>query len=242
MLREKIIVFNHKKEKLVGHFYKGTSKTIIIVCHGIASINTTSDSELQVIIPDYFSKLREKTHASIFSFDFSGFGESDGELSYSLKKRDAEIKAVIDYFSGKYKNIILYGSSFAGISIVIAAIKYKKITGLITVNGFFTYNPSKIYLFNVFVFYFFIVTHPYSWSDLLFMRKNERAEKITIPTLVVYSDKDSYVMPKQSLSFFSRLRTRKKIIPLASNDHGMKDVYLQISPQIAEWLEQEKLG
>ena len=235
MERQRVIIPNNKNEKLVGHLYKGSSQTIIIVCHGIESTNNPVDPKFHKIVPDYFSRLSSQTDASIFSFDFSGFGESEGNFTYSLKQRDLETEAVINYFVHDYKNIILYGFSWGAISTSIAAIKHKKVSGLITVNGFFTYKPTEIYLSNIFIFYFYALTHKNSWSELFFLWKNLQVAAIKVPTLVIYSDKDNYVHPKQSRNFYSELITKKKIVALKSNDHAMAKEYLQLPPTIATW-------
>ena len=64
MKPERVIILNDKKEKLVGYLYKNTSKTLVIICHGIDPINgypgTTEVFEFY-----------HQVGASVFSFDFS---------------------------------------------------------------------------------------------------------------------------------------------------------------------------
>ena len=241
MKPQRVIIPNDKGEKLVGYLYKGSSKTLIIICHGIESVNNCTDISLRSIVPGYLSEISRQSRASVFSFDFSGFGESEGKFAYHLKKRHTEIKIVIDTFSREYEQIILYGFSWGGITAAIAAEKYKEVTGLITINGFFTYKPTEIY-FRMFVFYYsYILTHIGAWSELFFLWKNLHVQKIKVPVLVVYSDTDTIVNPKQSMNFFRKLKTRKKTVSIHSDEHSIAKENRQIPPIITEWIKNEKL-
>ena len=238
MKTKRVIIRNDRNEKLVGYLYQGSPKTLIIVCHGIESNNNPNDPALLKIILEYLFELRDRTGASVFSFDFSGFGESDGKMAYSLRQRDKEVKTVIDYFSKCYDDIVVYGFSFGGITAAIAAAKYPEVTKLIAINGFFTYKPSEIRKHTLFIFYYYALTHMYYWFELLFLWRNLQVKKITVPTLVIYSDKDSYVHPKQSINFYRKLVTKKKIVSFDSNDHAMLNEKFRLPREIASWMKE----
>lgn len=240
MKPQRVTIPNNKNEKLVGQLYKGKSDTLIIVCYGIEG-SETLDPYLQKILPEYLSDINEKTYASVYSFDFSGYGESEGDKYLSLRQRDEEIKTVVDYFSGHYKKIILYGYSLGGLSVAIAALHNKKISGLITVNGFFTFNPFHLFYTNLLIVLSYMFAKPRFASELIYRKRELQIKKITIPTLIVYAAKDKFVSPKQSLSFFNTLRTKKKIFTVQNDDHLLKKEYKQIPPQIALWMKEENL-
>lgn len=242
MKPEKIVILNNRQEKLVGYLYKGTSKTIIIVCHGLESINNSPEPYFQKIVPEYFSDINKRTDASIFSFDFSGYGESEGKYSLSLRQHDDEIKTVIDYFSPEYGKIILYGYSLGGLSAAIASLHYKNVAGLIAINGFFTLNLSNLYRSNVSIILSYLLSHPSFGLELYYRRKELKIQNITVPALVVYGDNDSFVKSKQSITFFEKLRTKKKIFTIESSDHGLRKEYMLIPPVIEQWMKEEKLG
>jgi len=69
MKPQRVTIPNNKNEKLVGYLYKNSSKTLLIVCHGLDPINNLP------VMEEVF-KLYYKSGTSIFSFDFSGHGES----------------------------------------------------------------------------------------------------------------------------------------------------------------------
>jgi alpha-beta hydrolase superfamily lysophospholipase len=232
MKPQRVTILNNKKEKLVGYLYKGASKTIIIICHGIDPVNGFPGVE------DIFA-LYQAAGASVYSFDFSGYGESEGESMLSVKQRDADIKAVLDYFSSRYEDIILYGVSFAGVSVAIAAAKYKYVKKLITINGFFTSNPKQLFFLQAIQIALFITSHPHLWFELLYIKKHFKPEKITVPTIIVYGEKDTIVNPKQSIRFFNKLKTEKKLLPVPDGDHPLvKKEYLKVTKAVPEWIGQ----
>jgi len=241
MKPHRVIIPNNKNEKLVGYLYKGTAKTLIIVSHGIEGNNTPSDPFLRKIIPEYFSEIVKKSGASVYSFDFSGYGESEGENFLSLRQRDKEIKSVINYFSEQYDKIILYGFSLGGLSSAIGALHNKNTAGLITVNSFFTFNPLHLLPSNVIITFSYLLAKPRFALELYYRRKNLKIANIKVPTLVVHGDNDNFVNFKQSVAFFKKLNTRKKFFSIKSKDHTLKKEYIQIPPEIAKWLKEERL-
>jgi pimeloyl-ACP methyl ester carboxylesterase len=232
---QRVIIPNNKNEKLVGYLYKGTSETLIIICHGLESNNVPLPPFTKEIVSEYCDYLSRKTKASVFSFDFSGFGESEGKHMVSLIKRDSEIKSVLDYFVSTYKKIFLYGNSLSGATVAIAASKYKTIRGIITINGFFTFHLSSLYKANIVLIFSLLLANPLYIKELYFLYKHLKTEKIAVPVLVVHSDKDNLVNPKQSIHFFEALQARKKIVAIASSDHGMFKEYMQGPAIVSTW-------
>ena len=233
MKPEKITISNNKKEKLVGYFYKNTSRTLMILCHGAESFKDYPG--IEGVFEFYYS-----TGVSVFAFDFSGHGGSEGEKFISFKQRDADIKTVLDYFSSEYKDIILYGASLAGVSVAIAAGKYKEITKLVTVNGLFVFNSLRMYPRLVFIILSYLISHPRFWKELYFAMNNLKIQKIKIPSLVIYGEKDKVVSPKQSINFYNKLDTRKKLFAFSNGDHAlMKKEYLKDAEPVLEWIKQQ---
>jgi pimeloyl-ACP methyl ester carboxylesterase len=233
MKPEKIIIKNNNDNKLTGYLYKNKSKTVVIICHGLEINNGYPGIE------DVF-EWYHRMGASVFSFDFSGYGESEGEKGISLKQRDADIKAVLDYFSSQYEDIILYGVSFAGISVAIAAAKYRVITKLITVNGFFTFNPTKLSLTQIWLIISYILLHPSFTREIYYSFKKLKIEKIIIPTFVIYGENDTVVNPQQSKFFYSKLHTKKEIVAVPNGDHALmrKEDY-KVTKAVPEWIRKQ---
>lgn len=240
MKPEKITILNNKKQKLIGKLYKGSSKTLIIICHGIESANNTADQEMkEILINEYFPEVVTQTKASVFSFDFSGYGDSEGKEFLSFRQRNSEIHAVLTHFSSQYNNIILYGFSMGAVSATIAALRYKEITGLITVNGFFSFDPKHLFLSHIPLILSYLLSNPRFALELFYWKKYYKVKKIATPTLIVYGDNDTFVSSKQSINFFKQLTTNKKQVSYSTRDHTLRKYYLQLPKEIAKWLKEE---
>ena len=229
---ERVIIRNNKNEKLIGYFYRNTSKTLLVVCHGLDPVNGFPGVE--EIFEIYY-----ESGVSIFSFDFSGHGESEGKKNLSLKQRIVEIGNIIDYFSAEYDEIILYGVSLGGITVAIASLKFRKIKKIITVNGFFSFNPRHSNFFQICALGSFLLIHPVYWSELYYWWRNFQLGEITVPALVVYGEKDTDVNPRQSIYFYSGLRSKKKLLPVAGGDHALMGADVRAAAQLVkEWIQE----
>lgn len=216
MKKERVIIRNDKNEKLVGYLYKNSSKTVLIFCHGAAKINGYPGAE------DVFD-FYYQTGTSVFSFDFTGYGESEGKNEISITQRVTDIGRIVDYFSHKYKKIILYGVSFGGISVTIASTKYKKIDKLIVLNGFFSLNPRKLYPKQALSLGLYILARPAIWPEVAYLLHNVSAKRVSVPTLILYGESDKDVKPIQSINFFNELGTEKKLLNIPGGDHTLMD-------------------
>lgn len=175
---------------------------------------------------------------ALFLFDFTGFGESEGQGMFNHRQRVADIGSVLKQFKGKYKKIILCGISAGTICASIAATKYKELTKLYLVNGYYdlllTY--PKFYLQTILGYLFSHEIRTETW----YAWKNVYPEKIKIPTLVVAGSKDQIVNPKQSIHFYNKLTCKKELIVVPDGDHGLMDKkYIpEYFPRVKNWLNQ----
>src|SRR2546429_37908 len=98
MKKKRVVLLNNKNQKLVGYLFKNTSKTILIMCHGIETLSGFPGM-------DKVFEIYYQTGSSIFYFDFTGYGESEGRKNISIQQRVADIESVVNYFSQEYKEI-----------------------------------------------------------------------------------------------------------------------------------------
>ena len=120
-MSEKLYFENSKGDKLVGVLSNPSddlSVPIIILCHGHSS---SKDSKT-------FTSIEERLNNSgiaSFRFDFYGHGESEGYFGdCTISEAACDILNAIDFLKEKgYSKIGLLGSSFGGISSLIAASK-----------------------------------------------------------------------------------------------------------------------
>jgi len=106
---KRVIFKNSRNQSLVGHLYTSESESIIIMSHGF----TGDKSEL-----GRFDKVAEslnQTGYNVFTFDFSGCGESDDD-TLTIDKQIDDLKYAIAFVKSKgYKKIGLFGYSLGGL-------------------------------------------------------------------------------------------------------------------------------
>ncbi|KKP66770.1 MAG: hypothetical protein UR68_C0033G0004 [Candidatus Roizmanbacteria bacterium GW2011_GWA2_35_19] len=201
-----------KNQKIVGVFYEG-NKTLMIICNGYGG---TKDFPS---IKSLAEELYEKGFSTI-RFNFSETGES-GLKGISIKQQVDNINSLVDRFKS-YKKIILIGGSLGAISSSIASILNPKISGLITINGFFDLPMlGKKFKKMYYQYRFLSVFHPKIRKDYMYLKEKFLPEKIKIPVLVICSKSDDEVLPIQSEIFYSKLKTKKKFVDLLTLRHDL---------------------
>ncbi|KAI3966816.1 hypothetical protein MKX01_006753 [Papaver californicum] len=92
--QQRIIIKNKFGENLVGVLHETGSTQVIILCHGFTS---NRESSVKLNVADALTK--EGT--SVFRFDFSGNGESEGTFEFGNCNKEADdLHSVVLYFSG----------------------------------------------------------------------------------------------------------------------------------------------
>jgi len=126
---KEVFVKNKKGERLAGVLDKSKEdKALIILCHGFAG---TKEYSLFKTISNELTK----DGFSIFRFDFSGNGKSEGVFGEAgLLKESDDLKSVLKRFK-KYKKIILIGHSMGGAACILAGNSSKRVKGIITIEG-----------------------------------------------------------------------------------------------------------
>lgn len=127
---------------------------------------------------------------NILAFDFSGHGESTGQLKQgSLEKRVNEAQAIIDQLASKEKPLIVCGSSMGGF-IAIKLLEFFKISTLILLCP--ALYDRKAYTVPFDSGFSEIIRSPESWkkTDALPLLKN-----FTGRILIVMGEKDTVIPP-----------------------------------------------
>lgn len=124
-MEDKIFFNNSKGDKLCGVLLNPTNdrnQPMIVLAHGFS---TNKNSGTYTILTERLAKYKIST----FRFDFYGHGESEGEFeNITVSEAVDDILQAIEYLKSKgYKKIGLMGSSFGGISSIMAASKSKGI-------------------------------------------------------------------------------------------------------------------
>ncbi|KAI3944183.1 hypothetical protein MKW98_016413 [Papaver atlanticum] len=129
---EQVIIKNKYGEKLVGVLYETSSKEVIILCHGSAS---KKECPVNWNLTDALTKVG----FSVFCFDFSGNGESEGTFEFGNYSKEADdLHSVVMYFSGM-KRVIggVLGHSKGGDSVLVCASRYHDVATVVNVCGRF---------------------------------------------------------------------------------------------------------
>lgn len=93
--QEKIVIINRYGEKLAGVLHEAGSKDIVVLCHGFRS---SKEGRTMLSLANALTS----ENISIFRFDFSGNGESEGTFEYgNYYKEVDDLRDVILHFKKK---------------------------------------------------------------------------------------------------------------------------------------------
>lgn len=227
-MEKKVYFQNSKGDKLVGTLNDtGDKEFILVMAHGFSSNkNTTNFVKLS-------QRLSTKNLASL-RFDFWGHGESDGKFEeITISEAVEDVLQAIKYVKNLgYKKVGLLGSSFGGISGIMAASKTKDLVFLALkspVSDYWKLEKGR-----------YTKEQLDDWKskgyreyedDGKFMKLNYSfvadfdnnnaylaAKNITIPTLIVHGDADKDVPHSQSEKLASTL-PNAKLVTIVGADH-----------------------
>jgi len=227
---EKDIIFaNSSGRKLHGVLTTAENNSpVVIICHGYAS-NTKSKTRVEI------SKQLLQKNISSFGFDFTGCGESEGEL-YELTVSQGldDLTAAYNYvknlknFDGNRIGIL--GSSFSGsVAVLFAAENNIKVLALKSPVS--DYNQIKE------VPLVAKTKQQKFFDDSLKYDIYSAAEKIKAPTIIVHGSDDLDVPVEQSKKLFSHLKCEKKFEIITGADHRYSDEkhFSQLLDFVSDW-------
>ncbi|CAI9286085.1 unnamed protein product [Lactuca saligna] len=127
---QRIIIQNKHGEKLVGLLHETGSKEIVIICHGF---QCTKEYSMMVDL----ALALEKQGITVFRFDFSGNGESEGSFEFgNYSKEVDDLKALIQHFTAANRVITsIIGHSKGGNVVVLYASLHHDIKTVVNVSG-----------------------------------------------------------------------------------------------------------
>lgn len=200
--------FKNSRGLTLSAIYEGVDKNapVVIMCHGYGSSKDGSAKNLaQKLI---------KEEISVYRFDFTGCGESEGDLSVLTPKQglDDLTAAVKDLGNEKFA---LYGSSFGGYIALLYASKNHVLTlGLKAPVSDYRAVFNKKYHSNVFA------------QQLKTIDLYRDAKDIDTPIFIVHGSKDSVVSLAQSKKLLENIKRGKRLSILHGADHdiGGKDL------------------
>ncbi|MQM03701.1 hypothetical protein Taro_036494 [Colocasia esculenta] len=129
---QRVLIKNNYGETLVGILHETDSKELVILCHGFRS---SKESKTLLNLADALTK----EGITVFRFDFSGNGESEGSFEYgNYWKEVDDLRAVILYFLEQRREVSgIMGHSKGGNIVLLYASIYQDILTVINISGRF---------------------------------------------------------------------------------------------------------
>ena len=249
-MEEKVYFNDSDGNKVCGILSNPTSNKenlIVVLCHGFSS---SKDSKTYTTL----SKILNEKRISSFRFDFFGHGESDGKFEdVTISKAvDDIINAVIFLRNKGYKKIGLFGSSFGGISSIVAASKLDGLIFLALKSPVSDYTEVKnkentkkeIEEWKNKGYKSYLNSHgvkfrlKYSFFED-FKNNNcyECAKKINIPTLIIHGDCDETVPIEQSRKTCKLMKNcRLKVIKGSDHRYTKPEHFKKVIDLISEFI------
>ena len=242
---EKVCFYNNQGEKLAGILHKPdiVPASAVIISHGFGSSKKNKEKWASGLCVAGFLVLR---------FDFSGHGESEGEIEETTVTKvkddlDSAIKFVRGFDAGK---IGLTGHSLGGLASLLAARQAQAVapiapptdlaslydmrgkTGLVDIEKW--KRDGSLDIFGVKVNYGM-------YEDAVRYDQRSTAKSIACPVMLIHGDKDDIVPLQQSIDFVHALQCEKRLEILEGVGHDLnpesRDKMIELTKEwFMEWL------
>lgn len=213
-------------ERIHAELHSRKSRELIVICHGYKSNGRTPTIRAVV-------KGLNKRGCSTLTFDFPFAAAVD------IERQVQDIGAITRQLADRYDSFVLLAASFGALSATIAAIKLPKISGLITINGFFAMGRlGKRHRRTFRGFRALSLVLPRYKRIWKYYKRELRPGSLRVPVLVIHSGADIVVPITQSRRFFAGVESPKTFEELKTADHNLsarKDIS-QVVDYIGTWL------
>ncbi len=211
--------FKNSKGLTLSAIYEGEDKNapVVVMCHGYQS---SKDKETTKALSQ---KLIEGG-LNVFRFDFTGHGQSQGDLAdiTPLRGVDDLASAVDDLDALGKTKFGLYGSSFGG-NVALLYTSQNPVLALALKAPVSDYSQTAK-----------IIDRPHFLDELKLINLYKKVKNIKCPVLIVHGDKDDVVPIKQSKKLLDSLQCDKQLEIIKGAGHDiagddLKKAYSQIA-------------
>lgn len=209
---------------------KQTACPLVIICHGFSQ--TKSQRKFT-----FLARELVKNNFAVFRFDFSGHGESEGELeNVSIKSQTEELKIVFENLLNNKRidknRVFILGHSLGALIACLFERKYKKAKGLILLSPALQqkelikewYSPEQIALWQKQGY----LDTPKGRLGLKYLKEalalnwQEIVRGIKCPILILHGKNDKDVPLKYSRELLKAIKSDKKLKIIENADHGLE--------------------
>lgn len=206
--------------------FKSTQKAspCIVFLHGNSSSRVEALPLLDFILPQNFS---------LFCFDFSGSGKSEGEYVTLGYFERLDVKCVVDYLRkcGRVSGISLWGRSMGAVTALLYASIDPTIDAIVAdspfrnleelakdlMDGYFKI-PKPIFSLGFSLFKLSVEEKAKMRIDELNV-SNHLARVSRVPIMFVYGKEDDFIKPKHCLKLYEDYNGPKVLCPVEGNHH-----------------------
>ena len=223
---------NRRGERIVGSlyicgsYYQEETHKCIVFLHG----NVGSQKEGRSIVP-FFAP----NGVSVFCFDFSGSGNSDGEFVTLGMKEKTDVADVVKFLADNYDigEFVVWGRSMGASCAILSSMYDQRIKGIIADSAF----SSLEDMLNAVAKKFNLGTFS-NWIAAMYIKKGiykkigltcddvnvaEFAKKCTKPILFGHSPEDDFIPFEQAEKIYKAYRGEKKIVILTGSHNSLRD-------------------
>ncbi|MBQ5316095.1 MAG: alpha/beta fold hydrolase [Oscillospiraceae bacterium] len=194
----KTVRFSSGDNVLKGYIYGGdASKGLIVFAHGIFAAHESYIGILMRLVDDGWT---------VFAYDATGCGESDGRNSVSLVQSAADLDAALSYVSGNRElsalPLFIMGHSWGGFaSAAVSGIRHRDIKGIVSVSGY-AYPEQMLSLgaeyalgkpIAALVVPFGKIVHRLRSGRLASLNAIDSVNSSDVPILIIHGEHDDYV-------------------------------------------------
>jgi pimeloyl-ACP methyl ester carboxylesterase len=245
----KMKLLNNRGITLVGDFYAGSSKSLVVISHGLFG-ERSGRGKFTIL-----AKALVLEGFSVASFDFAGSGESGDEIM-TVEREIEDIDFLINHFSKEgYTLIGLLGNSLGGyVSIknsdarIAALVLWNPLTSSITFDWKKWFTAEHIKIFEVTDILKYIFHGKKIFGDRKEMLIGRDAinrfnsidqksilENISTPTLLLQGTEDDVILPKTSKKAFTYLNENSKFHLVPGADHSIGDTLPTYIAESVHW-------
>ena len=231
----KVYFYNGRKQRLVGILQKQGKKGVIL-SHGF---NGNKESQFT------FSKFLLDSGYSTLGFDYSGHGESEGNLAdTTLTRWVDDLNAAIDFMQKHCNDIALLGFSFGGMSSLVCSKRSRATIAIAPPSNFrklavHFIKTGLVKRFEKFIdFEGLNIKHTFI-ADSARLDIKKIMKKISCPILIIHGNEDDIVPLSQSEEIIEHINEPKRLVVMNGFGHGSANEAQMgiIRKEIIAWFE-----